>query len=448
MLDILVVDDELQNRTALQEIIVRMGHNVQLACTGREALEKINGQKYDLVLSDVRMPELDGLELFRILNQSTHLQHKPAFVFMTAYGRIEDAVGVLREGALHFLTKPLRRKDIQMVLDEVTRRLDKVRETNPTMRASMDGKVKNIIYRSRIMADLMDQVNRLAATTASVFIFGESGVGKELIARAIHDRSARAKKPFVAVNVAAIPETVMESELFGHERGSFTGAEKSYAGQIRAAEGGTFFIDEMTSMSLAAQAKWLRVIQEKQVWPIGSTKAVPCDVRWLSASNQDPKTLVDQGRFREDLLYRLQVVTLNVPPLRDRPEDIEPLLEHFLNEICTREKKIVKLSSKIVDNMLLYPWPGNVRELRNVIERVVTLAESKEADLDLLPNHMTNDRRRAEIKLALGTTLEHAQDRLIEETLRMCHGDKAKAARILGINQRTIYRWLETKSTQ
>ena len=450
-LSILVVDDELPNREALSEMLTRMGHSVVLAADGREALERIAAIAFDLVLSDVRMPRMDGLTLFDALRASGILERAgTAFAFMTAYGRMDEAVDALRKGAVHFLPKPLRKKDLSALIEEVcTRR----RPVPPHAAFSEDVAGSEIVFASRAMAEVLDMVDRLAATTASVLITGESGTGKELIARRLHGRGARSKGPFVAVNAAALPENLVESELFGHERGAFTGAEGSRPGQIRAADGGTFFLDELGSMPLSAQAKWLRVIQDRQVTPLGATAPVDCDVRWVAATNEDLDAAVKEGRFREDLLYRLKVVTIHIPALRERPEDLDPLISHFCGELARLEGRTLTVMDSVRAKLGEYAWPGNVRELRNVLERALALSPDGVFNEDFLPPHIAQSRRVAEIRVALGSSLQDVEDRLIDETLRMCGGDKTKAAQILGITPRTIYRWLEarldtTKSTQ
>ncbi len=447
-LHVLIVDDEKHNRDALSELVQRLGHDTHCAADGREALDLCAHVAFDLVLTDVRMPRLDGIQLFEALRTSAPhaLSEPPIVAFMTAYGRVDEAVSALRHGALHFLTKPLRKRDVQQVLEEVGKSIES-RHAARVVHATA-GSHAELVFRSRVMADVVSLADRVAATLASVLIVGESGTGKELLARRIHSASPRASQPFIAVNAAAIPETLLESELFGHEKGAYTGADMSRLGQVRAAQGGTFFIDEAGAMPAALQAKWLRVIQERCVRPLGAVADIPVDVRWIAASNENMAAAVRDGRFREDLYYRLNVVSIELPPLRERPEDVEPLACVTLARLGAREGRELTLSPEALVLLEAYPWPGNVRELLNVLERAMVLCADGSITAEHLPPHVASSHQSREIRVVLGTSLEQVQDRLIEETLRLCGGDKTRAAQLLGVNARTIYRWLEMKSAQ
>ncbi|MBI2607132.1 MAG: sigma-54-dependent Fis family transcriptional regulator [Deltaproteobacteria bacterium] len=448
MLRILIAEDEAHNRDAMAEMLRRLGHEVVTAADGQAALECAAEGEFNLVFSDVRMPRMDGIqffESFRRIRSASGGRETP-FVFMTAYGRLEEAVSAMRQGALHFLTKPLRKSDIVPVLLEVERAAQRLRARRTSAAAGSEARGSRPIFASRAFADLVATAEKVAASLASVLIVGESGTGKEVIARHLHAASARGSKPFMAFNAGAVPETLVESELFGFEKGAFTGADAARAGLIRSAEGGSFFIDEIGSMPLAAQVKLLRVIQERQVQPLGATKPALCDVRWIAASHRSLQALVQEGLFREDLLYRLSVVVLEVPTLRNRAEDVEPLTRAFLAEFARRDSRAeLALDSETLDLLRSYSWPGNVRELRNVVERATALAAGACFTPELLPPHIAQAERSREIRIAVGTSLQSAEDRLIEETLRLCDGDKNKAAGILGVAPRTIYRWLERR---
>lgn len=459
MLRILVVEDEAHNRQALSDLLKRMGHEAILAMDGHDALEITLAESIDLVLCDVRMPRMDGLEFFDAL---ISLQQpgipSPPFVFMTAYGRLEEAVSAMRKGALNFLSKPLRKRDIAAAIDEASRVLDSrkglcalrnVAASSDT--ATQEGRDFNpyqAVYASRAFGDVLQMVDRVASTHASVLFVGESGTGKEVLARRLHERSNRATGRFIAFHSGAMPETLLESELFGHEKGAFTGAEVAREGQIRAADGGTFFIDEVSSMPLGVQAKLLRVIQDRTVTPLGATRPISCDLRWVAATNVRLEELVARGSFREDLLYRLRVIVIEVPPLRDRVEDIDVLVDRFVDEFARREGRdplILRGETRAL--LRNYSWPGNVRELRNVVERASALAAGIDFTPDLLPEHISQVAKAREIRIAVGSSLESVEDRLIEETLSICQGDKTKAAQVLGVAPRTIYRWIERKTS-
>jgi DNA-binding NtrC family response regulator len=441
---ILVAEDEAHNRDAVAEVLRRLGHEPVCAEDGQAALELATRQAFDLIISDVRMPRMDGLEfhdaLLAVANQG---RVSPPFAFMTAYGRMDEAVEAMRKGALHFLSKPLRRKDLAELVEEVERRRS-LGGTKERDRISSDGS-NEAVYVSRAYGEAVEVADKVAATLASVLLVGESGTGKEVLARRIHERSGRRGGPFVAFHAGAVPETLLESELFGHEKGAFTGADVARPGQLRAAEGGSFFLDEISSMPLPVQAKLLRVLQERKVTPLGGLREVGCDVRWIAATNEDPDELVRLGRLREDLLHRLRVVEIKLPPLRERPDDVDALTEKFLEELCAREGRTrLALADEARALLRGHAWPGNARELRNVIERAIALAPADAATIgaELLPAHIAGVSQRNEIRVAVGSSLQSVVDKLIEETLRSCGGDRAQAAAILGVNQRTIYRWL------
>lgn len=436
MLSILIVDDEFSNREILSEIIKKLGHFVETAEDGKIALQKTMNHKYDLILSDIRMPNYDGIEFFNTFQNLNSNSNTTQFAFMTAYGKIDEAIELMKKGALHFLTKPLRKKDIVKIIDEVKQRQNtpKVTIQNKTLPLGISKEFKNVL----------DTVHKIANSNANILLVGESGTGKEVIARYIHSLSNRSNQKFSTIHSAAIPENLLESELFGYEKGAFTGSTHSNLGILRSANNGTVFIDELSSMSLLNQTKLLRVIQNKEIIPIGSNKISTVDLRWISATNVHLQTLVDKGLFREDLLFRLNVIQIDLPTLKERKDDILYLADIFLHELCSKEgKKIIIIKNETKQFLENYSWPGNIRELRNVIERAVILSKSSEFTSDLLPDHFLAESVSNEIKIKVGATLQSIEDKVIEKTLISCNWDKNAAAIILGVAPRTIYRWIE-----
>lgn len=438
-------EDEAHNREALSEMLIRMGHRVELATNGREGLSVILENDFDVVLTDLRMPEMDGLQLFDSVQSFS--KKDPIFIFMTAYGTMDDAVMAMKKGALHFLAKPLRKKELLAVFEEA----EKIVGIRKTQTVEESANVDCVAV-SEVFKETVALIDRVASTHASVLLVGESGSGKEVLARRLHQKSSRNQQPFVTFHPGATPETLLESELFGYEKGAFTGAEKSYVGRVRSADKGTFFLDEISTMPLGTQAKLLRVLQDRVVTPLGSSNPIECDVRWVAATNVALEPMVERGQFREDLLYRLKVVVVDVPPLRNRKEDILPLTKNFLSIFAHREgRNILQLTNEVEQMLLTYHWPGNVRELQNLVERAVALADSDVFSASLLPDHVLtivtgNANANKEIRIPLGSSLQSVEDRLIEETLKSCGGDKVKAAAVLGVAPRTIYRWLEKRN--
>jgi len=435
-----VVEDEAHNREAIGDVLTRLGQTVTIAADASDAMVKLNAESFDLVLSDVRMPGMSGIDFFRAAIKMLP-DSLPKFAFMTAYGRLDEAVEAMRLGALHFLSKPIRKKDLEVLIHDVGR------EVGSKAKDSTRGHPHEPVVVSRTFAEVIQTIDRVAPNLASVLLVGESGVGKEVLARRLHAKSARTSAPFVAFHAGAVPESLVESELFGYVKGAFTGADQDKPGLLTQANGGTFFLDEIATMPVGVQAKLLRVIQERMVQPLGATTAHPIDVRWVAATNANLKTEAERGGFRQDLLYRLSVVEVEVPPLRTRVEDILPLTQAFLEEFSRREgRAVLTLNPNVAEKLKAYPWPGNVRELRNVVERAVALATADQFDVALLPEQVNSAEKSREVRIAVGTTLQSAEDKLIEETLRMCGGDKVQAAAILGVAPRTIYRWLEKRT--
>ncbi len=439
---VLVVDDEPSNIESLEKIFLRDGMRVLSAPDARHALELVRTHRVNVVLTDLMMPGTTGLELLRAVRQ---VAPDVEVVLMTAYGSVEAAVSAMREGAYDFVEKPLKRLSIIKSVRKAAEKQKLVAENK-----SLKDEIKRLAHReivgsSSALRRVIDVATQAAPSQATVLILGESGTGKELLARYIHERSGRARGPFVAVNCAAIPETILESELFGHERGAFTGATARKDGRFARASGGTLFLDEIGELSLAVQVKLLRVLQEGEYEPLGG-HTQKADVRVVAATNRDIVAEVSAGRFREDLYYRLNVIAVVAPPLRARREDIPLLVDHFLGKYCAKNgRPRLQPTRGAMDRLMDYAWPGNVRELENVIERSVVLTRSETLSEGDLPEHVSAAEPSASSHLTfeIGTPLEEIELRVIRETLRRTRGDKSVAAQLLGISTRTIYRKLD-----
>jgi len=434
---ILVVDDERANRVTLERILTREGWEVVHAEDGRVALERVRADVFDVVLTDLKMPGMSGLELLRAIKS---VAPTVEVAMMTAYGTVENAVEAMKEGAYDFISKPLKRHELVRTIRKALANRSLILE-NQRLRQQLEGGA-DIIGSSPAMKALLEELEQVAPTDASVLLVGESGTGKGLFARALHDRSARHARRLVTVNCAAIPESLLESELFGHEAEAFTGATRRREGRFDIARGGTVFLDEVTEMSPAVQVKLLRVLQEGEYERVGGMQTLNADVRVVSATNRDILKEVSRGGFREDLYYRLNVIQIRVPPLRERPEDIPLLAVHFLGRFAEKNRKPLDgLTPDALDALGTYRWPGNVRELENAIERAVVLCRGDRVGLDDLPPAVRKGRGGKQLlSFSVGTPLKDVERRMIQETLRHCEGDKNLAANLLGITARTIYR--------
>ena len=371
MAKILIIDDEKAIRETLKEILEYEKHKVETAENGRQGLDMARANNYDLIFCDIKMPELDGLEVLeRLLMSGVEAQ----VIMISGHGNIETAVDALKKGAYDFLEKPL---DLNRVLVTMRNALDKSllqQETKTLRRKVGRQKFGEIIGSSPAISNIRKMIQTVAPTDARILITGENGTGKELVARHIHELSTRAKAPFIEVNCAAIPSELIESELFGHEKGSFTSAHKQRKGKFELAQGGTLFLDEIGDMSLSAQAKVLRALQENKITRVGGDKAIRVDLRIIAATNKDLKKMIGEQKFREDLYHRLSVIIIHVPPLRERAGDIEELTRHFLKEICNEYGRPVKtIEPAAIEKLQAMPWTGNIRELRNVVERLIIL---------------------------------------------------------------------------
>src|SRR5689334_7379845 len=438
---VLVVDDEPSNQTSLAKIFQREGMRVFTADGARSALEVARKHKVQVVLTDLMMPGTNGVELMRALKE---ISPDTEVVMMTAYGTVETAVQAMREGAYDFVEKPLKRMSIVKSVRKAAERQSLVAENRSLRREIRLLTKREIVGSSPALRRVLDIATQAAPSSATVLILGESGTGKELVARFIHEHSARAKAPFVAVNCSAIPETILEAELFGHERGAFTGAVGRREGRFAKAAGGTLFLDEIGELSPSVQVKLLRVLQEGEYEPVGGD-TVKADVRIVAATNRDLRAQVAAGRFREDLFYRLNVIAVTAPPLRARREDVPLLVDHFLGTYCAKNNRARLSVSRAVMQLLGdYAWPGNVRELENVIERAVVLCRGERLTEADLPDSVRQGEgaEPSTLTFSVGTPLDEVERRLIRETLRHARGDKSVAAQLLGISTRTIYRKL------
>ncbi|MBK6517501.1 MAG: sigma-54-dependent Fis family transcriptional regulator [Polyangiaceae bacterium] len=440
-LTVLVVDDEPSNVTSIEKIFQRDGMRALTAQSAREALDVLRQHRVDVVLTDLMMPAISGLELLRAIKQ---VAPDVEVVMMTAYGTVETAVQAMREGAYDFVEKPLKRMTIVKTIRKAAERRSLTLENRELKQELSVLTGRDIVGSSPALRRVLDIALQAAPSSATVLVLGESGTGKELLARFIHQHSARSQGAFVAVNCSAIPEAILEAELFGHEKGAFTGAHARREGRFAKADGGTLFLDEIGELALSVQVKLLRVLQEGEYEPVGgdTTRA---DVRIVAATNKDLRAEVSAGRFREDLYYRLNVIALTAPPLRTRREDIPLIVDHFVGLYCKKNGRArLGVAKETLDRLMEYSWPGNVRELENVVERAVVLCRGDRLTLDDLPDVV----REAEttdastITFSVGTPLDEVERRLIRETLRQAKGDKSVAAQLLGISTRTIYRKL------
>ena len=441
---ILVVDDEPEMRALLRDVLQERGHQVTLAENGREALKRLGEGDYGVVLSDLRMRGMEGIELLTEIKRG---YPDTNVILMTAFGSVETAVEAMKEGAYDYLVKPVKTEELIRVTERAVREAALRREVNRLRReVHKEYSFHQILGKSKAMHEVFELIRRVADSITNVLITGESGTGKELVAKAIHYNSDRREGPFVPINCAAIPETLLESELFGHMKGAFTDAKADKRGLFEEAQKGTLLLDEISELPLTLQAKLLRAIQEREVRRVGSTRAVPVDVRIIAATNLMLTEEVKAKRFREDLFYRLNVIEIRLPPLRERKEDIPLLVEAFLRKCAEASHKEVRGMTESALAMLIdYPWPGNVRELENVIERAVTLARGVKIMPDDLPPAIRGARgERRVIDEAAERTLplQEVEKEYILRILEKTGGNKYQAAQVLGIDRKTLYRKL------
>ncbi len=454
MANVLIIDDNDTMREGLSAVVRRMGHKVCACASGSDALQAFARGPADFVITDLKMAGMDGLEVLRRIRE---LDPDCPTVLMTAYGSVEAAVEAMKLGAMDFLTKPFSPEVVRLKVERAlelraARRLsERLQIENERLRSEDEVRYRELVGSTEVMRKLYDAIGRLAKTDSSVAIYGESGTGKELVARAIHNLSRRSGGPFIKVNCGALTETLLESELFGHERGAFTGAVKRRLGRLELADGGTLFLDEIGEISAAMQVKLLRVLQEGTFERVGGEQTIKVDLRVLSATHRDLPRLIEKGQFREDLFYRLQVVPVNVPPLRDRRADIAELARHFIHKLAPRANPSVNaISEDAVVRLLAYSWPGNVRELENAIEQALVFAEGNVITAAALPVHIRGEEAKAAQsdpsvlplpsgQLPLPEILDDLERQLILKAYREAKGVKTETARLLGIKPSALY---------
>ncbi len=446
---ILIADDEPLTRQSLYEILKLEGYSVSCAADGREALSLVEANHPDIVISDLKMPKLGGLELLREVKA---IDGNISVLLMTGYGSIDTAVEAMKEGAFDYITKPILDKEIKIIIQRIfeqKRILDENKFLKKKLERDSRHKFYDITGQNYKMRKIYNLIETVAPTNANVLIQGQSGTGKRLVAHAIHSSdSIRKDKAFIEVSCGALPETLLESELFGHVRGAFTSAVKDRQGRFEVADGGTIFLDEIDAFSLKLQVKLLRVLQEGEFEKVGDTKTIKVNVRLIAATNQDLRQLIKQGLFREDLYYRLNVIPLDIPPLKERLDDLPLLVEHFLHKCSKKINKDIKdISDEAMEALNLYEWPGNVRELENVIERATILCKGRVVEKEDLPDSIlemispsaAGSLRSRNAAINLKDALRSSEKAIIMNALEQCSGNRKKAAHILGINRTTLY---------
>ena len=442
---ILIVDDEKSMCQFLAIMLRREGYNITTANNGKKALDQIKNNKFDLVITDIKMSGMDGIEL---LEEIKKIDLGMPVIIMTAYASQKTAIGAVNHGAFHYLIKHAKNDEIKMVIRNALD-MKRVRTENMLLKKQLkqSSDLKTIIGKSEEIEKVFNLVDKVANTDSTILIFGESGTGKELIARAVHFKSSRSNNPFVSINCGALPESLLESELFGHVKGSFTGAIRDKDGLFKVAQDGTFFLDEVGETSPTIQVKLLRVLQEREIIPVGGTSPMKVDVRLIAATNADLEKAVSQERFRPDLYYRLNVIPIHLPPLRNRKDDIPLLVNHFLDKFNEKLGPPARkgISDEAMDVLSSYTWPGNIRELENVIERAVILEESREIQVDSLPEKLRSRDRSSQrlITEQAQVTLEELEKEYLLKVLEDTNWQKKRASTILGINASTLYRKIQ-----
>ena len=444
---ILIIDDEGSQLLSLKSFLTRRNYKVLTAPNGKDGFDVVRNNTVDIVLTDFRMPEWDGYE---VLKQIKKLNPGIDVVIMTAFGSVEDAVNIMKAGAYDYITKPIDLDELENLLGRITEKRTLIYENKQLKEQLIEKfRVDTIISQSKKMEEVLNTVARVANSKATVLILGESGTGKELIAKAIHYASDRKDKPFITVNVASLPDNLIESELFGHEKGAFTGAVAQRIGRFEEANGGTLFIDEVGDIPLSVQVKILRVIQFGEIQKVGSNKTISIDVRIVAATNRNLEEMIKSQEFREDLYYRLNVIQINIPPLRERKEDIPVLIDHFIDKFNKQNNADIQgLDKKALDRLMKYDYPGNIRELENIIERAVILARNNVITSETLPAQFETAR---EISLLDPQNLTDGYEKkvkafekdMIKEALRQTNGNKSAAARLLNITERHLRSRLE-----
>jgi len=436
---IIVVDDEAVMRDTMSDWLEEKGYNVVSVCSGMEAIEKVKTESFNVAFVDMKMPGLDGIEVLRAMKR---INPETSVIIMTAYATIETAIRAMKEGAYNYLVKPFSLDEVELIVKTIVEYQELLAE-NILLRQQLEEKysLKNIIGKSQQMKEVFELVENTAGSNSTVLIQGASGTGKEVIARLIHLKSHRRNKPFIAANCAAIPRELLESELFGHEKGAFTGATYTKKGRFELANGGTLFLDEVGEMSLNAQIHLLRVLQEREFRRVGGTELIKIDVRIIASSNKNLEQAVKEETFREDLFYRLNVITIYLPKLKERKEDIPLLVDNFLTKYGLESGRSKKsMSQEALDLLMKYDWPGNIRELENVIERLVILCKDKVIRPEYLPQNIKKEPKEALSIFIPNKPLEEIEKQYIYEVLKENNWNKSKSAKILGIERMTLYK--------
>lgn len=439
--NILVIDDEAAQRDVLTGYLKKKGYKIFSASSGKEGIEIAGRHPVDIILSDFKMPDLNGIE---VLEHVKKINPEISFVIVTAYGTVENAVKAMRLGAFDYISKPVDLDELDVMIERIIEHKN-LKSENQFLKTQLQEKhkISSIISQSQKMEEVINIAARVAESKANVLITGENGTGKEVLAKAIHYISPRKDKPFVAVNVPALTETLLESELFGHEKGAFTGADKMKKGRFEIADGGTIFLDEVGDIPQSIQVKLLRVLQEHQFERVGGTEKIEVDVRIIAATNKDLEQKIKDGTFREDLFYRLNVVSIKIPPLRERKEDILPMIENFVEKYCKENNRDkLEISKEAVDVLMKYNYPGNVRELENIIERAVVLTRGKIITLNDLPMNIKGFKEEKTLAaLGKGTLTEQVEaieKQLIFDALQESGGNQTKAGKLLGLTERNL----------
>ena len=438
---ILIVDDEDAQRSILKGYLEKKGYKIYSASSGTEGIKAVQNNLIDIVLSDFKMPDKTGLE---VLEEVKKINPEISFVILTAYGTIEDAVKAMRLGAFDYISKPVDLDELDLMIERIIEH-NNLKSEIQILKNQLKEKFKidSFISHSAKMEEVLSVAARAADSKATILITGESGTGKEVLAKSIHYVSPRKEKPFIAVNIPALPETLLESELFGHEKGAFTGADKAKKGRFELADGGTIFLDEIGDIPINLQVKLLRVLQEHQIERVGATENINIDVRIIAATHQNLEEKIKDGSFREDLYYRLNIVSLHIPPLRERREDILPLIEYFTEKYSKENnRKTLTLSKEAVDSLIKYNFQGNVRELENIIERAVVLCRSEAITLNDLPNVVKGFKAEKEIQqIEVGSLIDQVEElekKLIFDALSSANGNQSQAGRMLGLTERNL----------
>jgi two-component system response regulator HydG len=439
---ILVVEDDAENRAAMVKVLEAAEYKVLQTDNGQQAIDILNEEDVDILVTDLRLPVMDGVEL---LKRAKALEQDIEVIMITGHGTVEIAVEAIKEGAYDFITKPIKKAQLLRAIEKAAEKQYLSRENRDLRQQLGQNGSRRIIYASTQMRNIVRMVEQVAPSTATVLITGESGTGKEVIADAIHAASPRRLKPLIKVSCAALPDTLLESELFGYEKGAFTGANARKEGRFELANGGILLLDEIGEISPAVQVKLLRVLQDGKFERLGGTRTIDADVRILAATNKDLHKEVEEKRFREDLFYRLNVINMRIPSLRERKEDVQLLAMHFLKLYADKNNKVIDgFSEEAMLALTSYDWPGNVRELENAVERAVVFTNGKQIPLSVLPQGVSAfAESQHSLTFKIGTPLREVERKAIDITLHHTRGDKNMAARLLGIATRTIYRHLE-----